>query len=137
MEKISLVILNSQDIPLEKFVWDTSGLPVIPAGDLDSPYSLPSACLQLSPPVLSSLPSSTISATIELYQWQRHFRQVLDIAPVMVGKVVESTYVRNRSWRWPVDNLFNVPGIGRRAIAGENIAKESRFDGEERAFGDV
>ena len=25
-------------MPLEKFVWDVSSLPVIPAGDIDSPY---------------------------------------------------------------------------------------------------
>jgi hypothetical protein len=55
----------------------------------------------------------------------------------MVGKVVESTYVRDRSRRWPVDNLFNVPGIGCRAIAGENVAEESCFDGEELSFVDV
>jgi mitotic spindle assembly checkpoint protein MAD2B len=34
------VILSCLDIPLEKFVWDVSSLPVIPIGDIDSPYSI-------------------------------------------------------------------------------------------------
>jgi|SRR5215471_3217675 len=40
VERISLVILSSLDIPLEKFVWDVSSLPDIPLGDVDSPYFL-------------------------------------------------------------------------------------------------
>lgn len=37
VEKISFVILSPLDIPLEKFVWDVSGLPRIPAADIDTP----------------------------------------------------------------------------------------------------
>ena len=54
----------------------------------------------------------------------------------MVGQVVESTYIRDRSWRWPVENLFNVPGIGCQAMTGENVAKESGLS-EKLAFVDV
>src|SRR5271154_3462019 len=38
VERLSLIILSSQDTPLEKFIWDVSSLPVIPPGDIDSPY---------------------------------------------------------------------------------------------------
>lgn len=41
MDKISLVILSPLDIPLEKFIWDVSSLPRIPAVDIDSPYRAP------------------------------------------------------------------------------------------------
>jgi hypothetical protein len=51
VERISLVILSSLDTPLEKFIWDVSSLPVIPAGDIDSPcetsIELADVCLGL------------------------------------------------------------------------------------------
>src|SRR5438067_117305 len=55
-------------MPLEKFVWDTSGLPIIPAGDLDSPYLPPSRPPGTFSSCLSLNPILHISTTIELHR---------------------------------------------------------------------
>jgi hypothetical protein len=55
----------------------------------------------------------------------------------MVSEIVETAYIRNRARGWPIEDFLNIAGVRFAAVAGEDMAEESRFCLEELTLLDV
>jgi hypothetical protein len=107
------VILNSQDIPLEKFVWDTSNLPVIPLGDLDSPYSLPYPLLlplsQSPAPCISSSPQHHIESPAHCFSTSNEIDDRIVNATIRKQEVEDSLRAAMIRTAYSEANLTPIP----------------------------
>jgi hypothetical protein len=63
--------------------------------------------------------------------------KLVDVVPVVICEVIETTYVNNSARSGPFDYLLDVLGVRVTPISRKDVTKESRFHMKELTFLDV